>query len=275
MANIILAGAAGRMGQAILNVLPSFRGISLRAAIAEKGHPQDGKPIYKNTRLTSDLSAVINDGDVLVDFTTAEVSINNLKMAAAVKKAAVLGTTGHSPEQRSEILSLSKIVPIVFSPNMSVGVNLMWKLIEESASALGKDYQIDIVETHHMHKKDAPSGTAKKMLEVVASSGGYNLKKDVFFHVEDIGRPASVGETSPAEAGRTKDSKISVKSIREGEVVGDHTILFTSPYERIEITHRAFSREVFAVGALRAALWIVDKPAGLYSMSDVLDIVSG
>ncbi|MBI2091848.1 MAG: 4-hydroxy-tetrahydrodipicolinate reductase [Deltaproteobacteria bacterium] len=245
MVNIILAGAAGRMGQAILNVLPSFKGLALCAAVAEKGHPQDGKPIYKNTRLSSDLSGIINNGDVLVDFTTAEASINNLKIAAASKKPVVIGTTGHSPEQRSEILSLSKIVPVVFSPNMSVGVNLMWKLIEESASVLGKDYQIDIIETHHVHKKDAPSGTAKKMIEAVAASGGYDLKK------------------------------IKVKSIREGEVVGDHTILFTSPYERLEITHRAFSREVFAAGALRAALWVVDKKAGLYSMSDVLDIVSG
>ncbi|MBI2342132.1 MAG: 4-hydroxy-tetrahydrodipicolinate reductase [Deltaproteobacteria bacterium] len=245
MVNIILAGAAGRMGQAILNVLPSFRGLSLAGAVAEKGHPKDGKPIYKNTRLSSDISGIINNGDVLVDFTTAEASINNLKIAAASKKPVVIGTTGHSPEQRSEILSLSKIVPVVFSPNMSVGVNLMWKLIEESASVLEKDYQIDIIETHHVHKKDAPSGTAKKMIEAVAASGGYDLKK------------------------------IKVKSIREGEVVGDHTILFTSPYERLEITHRAFSREVFAAGALRAALWVVDKKAGLYSMSDVLDIVSG
>ena len=238
MVNLILTGAAGRMGQAILSVLPGFRNLQLAGAVGAIGHPNIGKSIYKGVKLTGDLSSIIKDGDVVIDFTGAESSVTNLKIAASAKKPVVIGSTGHDSNQRAELVSLSKKIPIVCSPNMSVGVNTMWKLIEMTTLALGKNYQIDIVETHHIHKKDAPSGTAKKMLEIVAEAGGHS----------------------------------SVKSIREGEVVGDHTIIFTSPYERLEITHRAFSREVFAVGALRAAEWVIGKPAGLYDIGDVLNI---
>lgn len=241
MSNIILTGAAGRMGQAILSILPSFRGMHLVGAIESSGHPQSGKAIYKNIKLTSDLAAIVKNCDVVVDFTGAESSITNLKMAASSGRACIIGATGHDSTQRAEIMAMSKIVPVVFSSNMSVGVNAMWRLIGEAVKMLGKKYQIDIVETHHVHKKDKPSGTAKKMIEIVTEKGGYELNKNLL-----------------------------VTSIREGEVVGDHTIIFTNPNERLEITHHAFSRETFANGALRAAEWIVDKKPGLYDMADVL-----
>lgn len=229
------------MGQAILSILPSFRGMHLVGAIEASGHPQMGKAIYKNIKLTGDLTAITKNCDVIVDFTGAEASITNLKMAASAGKPCVIGATGHDSTQRAEIVAMSKIIPIVHSPNMSVGVNTMWWLIGEAVKMLGKKYQVDIVETHHVHKKDKPSGTAKKMFEIVTSGGGYELNKNVF-----------------------------VTSIREGEVVGDHTIIFTNPNERLEITHHAFSRAAFANGALRAAEWIVDKKPGLYDMADVL-----
>lgn len=270
MIHLILTGAAGRMGQAIINVLPNFPKITLIAAIEAKGHRSLGKAAFENIKFTSDFSEKIADADVIVDFTSAEPSISDLKMAASAKKPAVLGATGHDPEQKGQILSLSKVIPVVYSPNMSVGVNIMWELIGDTAQALGRNYQIDIVETHHIHKKDAPSGTAKKMLDILAERGGYSLDKDVFFHLEGQGvEGGSGGALSPPANGK---QGIRLKSIREGDVVGDHTIIFTNPYERLEITHRAFSREAFASGALRAAEWVVGKPAGLYSMKEVLNI---
>lgn len=232
----VLTGAAGKMGRAVLKILPSFQGVSLFAAIGEKGDPALGKPIFRNIKLESDVSKFIEGCDCVVDFTNPAASTINLKLASAAKKPIVIGTTGHTADERAHILSASKVIPIVFSPNMSIGVNTMWKLIEIASGLLGKDYKVDIVETHHVHKKDSPSGTAKKMLEIVTDAGG----------------------------------KAEIKSIREGEVVGNHTITFSSPYEQLEITHRALSREVFAAGAIRAALWVVGKPAGLYDMENVL-----
>lgn len=210
------------MGRAVLRVLPTFKDTKLVGAIDIK----------------DSLVSVIDKSDVVIDFSGADGSISNLKIAADAKKPFVLCSTGHNSDQLTEIKAISKKIGIVLSPNMSVGVNVMLKLIGDAVSSLGSGYKIDIVETHHVHKKDAPSGTAKKMMEIVERAG--------------------------AEA--------TVKSIREGEVVGEHVINFTSPYERLQISHSAFSREVFANGALRAALWIVGKKPGLYSMEDVLAI---
>lgn len=247
MIKISLFGAAGRMGGAILNVLPSFKNIALAHAVESADFPHTRKNTGKEMDLEHDHSHAFDDIDVVIDFTGSESSITNLKFAAASHKPIVIGATGHNAEQKAHILSASKIIPIVLSPNMSVGVNTMWKLIEEAADILGKDYKIDIVETHHVHKKDAPSGTAKKMIEAL---GG--REKEGRWMMED---------------GR----EVKVRSVREGDVVGDHTITFTSPYEKLEITHRAFSREVFAVGALKAAEWIVGKKPGLYGMENVLN----
>lgn len=230
MIKLILTGAAGRMGQMVVKILPQHKNIKLAGSIDTTAHPEMG--------ITTDLAGVVKNADVVVDFTGAGPSISNLKIAESTKKPIVIASTGHDARQVALIKTASQTIPIVYSPNMSVGVNVLWKLIKEAAIIFGKDYKINIVETHHVHKKDAPSGTAKKMLEVVS------------------------------EAGTTAE----VKSIREGEVVGDHTITFAGPYETLSITHRAFSREVFADGALRAAEWIVDKKAGLYDMEDVLGL---
>lgn len=243
MIKLILTGAGGRMGTAVLSLLPSFKKIQLTAAIEVKGHPNLGKNVCEGVKLSSDLSAALKNSDVLLDFTGAESSINNLKMASSANKPIIICATGHDSDQRANIVSISKIIPVVCSPNMSVGVNVMFNLVKEAAGYLGKDYKIDIVETHHVHKKDAPSGTAKKLLEAAVESSGY------------------------------KPTQIPVKSIREGEVVGDHTITFSNPYEILEITHKAMSREVFANGALKAVEWIVGKKPGLYGMGDVLNAI--
>ncbi len=243
MTKIVLAGADGRMGRAILKVLPDFKGLHLTGALESMGHPHIGKKIFGEVKLHNELMAIIRDADVLIDFTSPESSIVNLKIAASTGKPVVIGATGHNTDQRAEIASLSKMVPIVHSPNMSVGVNVMWKIITEAAQVLGADYKIDIVEAHHVHKKDAPSGTAKKMVEMIEVACGEKVAKQV-----------------------------NVKSIREGEIVGDHEITFASPYETLSISHHAVSREVFAAGALKAAAWLVSQPAGLYNMNDVLGI---
>jgi len=288
MINIILSGAAGRMGQAILNVLPNFKELGLACAVEATGHPSVGKVVCKKLKLTNNFSCrdELSKSTVLIDFSTTDSAIVNLKKAANSGIGTVIGVTGFSADQRAEIKAISKTLPIVISPNMSVGVNVMLKIIEETAKLMGHDYQIDIVEAHHIHKKDSPSGTAKKMMDIVAKAGGYSLNKDVFMHIEGEndnvipevvdGDPkgAIVSGRSPLKAAvmTAEKKKINVKSIREGEIVGDHTIIFTSPYERLEITHRAFSREVFAMGALRAAMWVVGKKPGMYDMGDVLKI---
>jgi 4-hydroxy-tetrahydrodipicolinate reductase len=175
--------------------------------------------------------------DVFVDFTTSEATAANLDYVARYKKAAVIGTTGLNSEQLNKVQEVSKIVPIVFSPNMSVGVNVLFSILPEIAKRLGPDYGIEITEAHHKAKKDAPSGTAKKFGQILADA---------------------TGRQTPVHA------------IRLGDIVGDHTIIFCGNSERIEITHRAHSRDLFALGALKAARWIAGKPAGLYSMQDVL-----
>ncbi len=175
--------------------------------------------------------------DVFVDFTTSEATAANLEYVARYKKAAVIGTTGLDSEQLNKVQEVSKIVPIVFSPNMSVGVNVLFGILPEIARRLGPDYGIEITEAHHKAKKDAPSGTAKKFGQILADA---------------------TGRQTPVHA------------IRLGDIVGDHTVIFCGNSERIEITHRAHSRDLFALGALKAARWIAGKPAGLYSMQDVL-----
>jgi len=175
--------------------------------------------------------------DVFVDFTSPEASEANLDYAAKYKKALVLGTTGLSDAQIKKVEEISKVVPVVFSPNMSIGVNVLFSMLPDLAKKLGQDYNIEIVEVHHKAKKDAPSGTAKKFAQILANATGKEI---------------------PAHA------------IRLGDIIGDHTIIFCGNSERIEIKHQAHSRDLFAVGALRAAKWVFNKPAGLYSMQDVL-----
>ncbi len=223
MTKIIVIGAKGRMGQRIIARLKENPALKLAGEVD----------------LGDSLEKVLGSADVFIDFSSAETTVSNLQTAAKLGKAAVIGTTGHSPAQKKEIEALSKKIPIVMAPNMSVGVNVLWKIIADAARLLGADYDVGIVETHHTQKKDSPSGTALKAAEV--------LKK----------------QTS---------KEIQIQAFRGGDVVGDHTVTFWGNGERLEITHQATSRDTFALGALRAAQWIVGKPNGLYSMADVLGI---
>jgi 4-hydroxy-tetrahydrodipicolinate reductase len=198
-------------------------------------------------------------GDVIINFTNPEASIGSLEFARAMGSAIVIGTTGLSPEQTERIKELSKSVRCVFSPNMSVGVNVMFRIVQEVAQVLGPEYDIEIFEAHHRLKKDSPSGTAAKLGELIAKAIGRD-----FGQVGVYGRKGMVGE-------RTKE-EIGMQVIRAGDIVGEHTVLFGGMGERLEIIHRAHSRDNFARGAVRAALWVVNQPNGLYDMQDVLGL---
>ena len=239
---VLLVGAKGRMGQAI-------------AAAAEGA----GAEIVAGLDQGDDLTKEIGRCDVVVDFShpSATESVSRACLGAA--KPLVIGTTGHSDKERALIETSAKSLPVVLSPNFSIGVNALFWLTREAARMLGEDYDLEIVETHHRLKKDAPSGTAKKLAEILCEA----RKLDYATNARH-GREGLIGERPAKEIG--------VHSIRAGDVVGDHTVTFGGPGERLELTHKASSRDTFAAGALRAARWIVGKPPGLYSMEDVLGL---
>jgi 4-hydroxy-tetrahydrodipicolinate reductase len=206
-----------------------------------------------------DLSEVLEDFDVLIDFTSPAATLQHLEFCLQAKKKVVIGTTGFTGKQKRAITKAAKEIAIVFAPNMSVGVNLCLNLLEQAAKVIGEDSDIEIIEAHHRHKKDAPSGTALKMGEVVAGALGRDLGK-----VAVYGREGNIGE---------RDSKtIGFESIRAGDIVGDHTVMFAGDGERIEITHKSSSRMTYAVGSVKAALWLQGKDSGLYDMQDVLGL---
>lgn len=260
MVRIIIFGAAGRMGSTILKLALKDEEIEVCGLVERKDHPfvgKDGGLLVGSERLgieiVDDLSKVLDRGDVVIDFSSPSVTLYNFRAVKEKKKAIVIGTTGISEEVLNEIYG-SKDTKVVISPNMSVGVNLLFELVDLSASVL-KGYDVEIVEFHHRWKKDAPSGTALKLMEIIKRKRD-DIKKEVF------GRKGLIGERDLGEIG--------ILSLRGGDVVGEHTVLFASEGERIEITHRATSRENFAKGALLAAKWILTKPHGVYSMRDVL-----
>jgi 4-hydroxy-tetrahydrodipicolinate reductase len=268
MIKAAVTGAAGRMGSRIINVLATSEGIRLSGAIERKGHPLVGQDSCGPaglpaggvlTVITDDLSAALKTGDVLIDFTMPEASLEHLRLCAEHGKAAVIGSTGFSKEQLAEVGKIIEKVPCVLSPNMSIGVNLCFKILEEIARTIGEDYDMEIVEAHHRMKKDAPSGTAMKMAQVIARAVNRNLEE-----VGVYARKGMIGERSKKEIG--------IQTLRAGDIVGEHTVLFAGKGERIEITHRAHSRDTFAAGAIRAAKWVVGKKPGLYDMQDVLGL---
>jgi 4-hydroxy-tetrahydrodipicolinate reductase len=220
---VALIGARGRMGRTIVDLAKNDSKIDIVA----------------QSDIGDAIDAAVKDCDVAIDFSNANATDEICRAASQNRKALVIGTTGHSPEQRNVIEKTAKSVPIVFASNFSVGVNTLFALTRRAAEILGSDFKPEIVETHHTQKKDAPSGTAKALGEILKEAG---------------------------------KSDVPIQSIREGDVVGEHTVTFVGPSERLELTHRAESREIFARGALRAAEWIVGKPAGLYSMQGVLGI---
>lgn len=257
MIKLAVAGAAGRMGKTILGLAAKDKSFQLVTALEHSKSPELGQKIG-GVILTSDLAA-LKGAQVLIDFTHADATPENLKACLQNKTAYVLGTTGLSEKVLSSLKEASQTIPVIQSPNMSVGVNLLFRLAELTAKALDESYDIEIAETHHRMKKDSPSGTAVKLLEILTQARKRDLKKDVIY-----GREGLVGE-------RPK-GKIGVFALRGGDVVGDHTLSFLGDGERIELTHRATSREAFAQGALRAAKFIAGAKPGLYNMSQVLGI---
>ena len=235
MIKLGIAGSCGRMGRRIFELASYDKDFELTLALEKKGTPMIGKDLGKLKVSSSPDGLFLVD--VFVDFTVPEAADVNLDYVARYKKAFVLGTTGLSEAQLQKVEEVSKVVPVVFSPNMAVGVNVLFSVLPEIAKKLGPDYSIEIVEAHHRAKKDAPSGTAKKMGQVLSDV----VKKDIPTH-----------------------------AIRLGDIVGDHTVIFCGNSERIEIKHQAHTRDLFALGALKAAKWVFGKPAGLYSMQDVL-----
>lgn len=266
MTKVIVAGAAGRMGTQLVSLLRDSPGLTLAGAVERKGHAAVGQDAGERAGcgrlgvpIVDDLSATLSHGEVVIDFSTPSATIENLRAATSRRRAMVIGTTGLSAKDLSDLQSFARHIPCVFSPNMSVGINVLLKVIAEMAKALGDDYDIEVIEAHHRHKKDAPSGTALKMAEVLAAATSRDLG-----HVGVYARKGLIGERKPGEIG--------VQSIRAGDIVGDHTVMFGGVGERLEVTHRVQSRDIFARGALRAARWVVDQPPGLYDMLDVLNL---
>jgi 4-hydroxy-tetrahydrodipicolinate reductase len=260
----IVLGAAGRMGGRILHILKETPSIVLHQAIERPDHPFLGRDVGEIVGLGKvgillDGGLNRDGGDVIIDFTMPQTSLEALAFAKEKGLAAVIGSTGFNQTQMDRIRELSKSIRCVLAPNMSVGMNVMFKIVQEVARVLGHDYDIEILESHHRMKKDAPSGTAAKLGELIANALGRN-----FSQVGIHGRKGMVGE-------RTRD-EIGIQVIRAGDIVGEHTVLFGGDGERLEITHRAHSRDNFARGAIRAALWVVNQPNGLYDMQDVLGL---
>jgi 4-hydroxy-tetrahydrodipicolinate reductase len=260
--DVALSGAAGAMGRQVVRLVAASEDCELVAAVERADHPdlgQDAGELAGAGALGVPLSAELTgEGDVLIDFSAPEAACAGACACAARGMAVVIGTTGLSPEQRRRIEEEAAArVPVLIAPNMSVGVNLLFALAEEVASALGPGYDVEIVEAHHRRKVDAPSGTAMELLRRVCRATGREAESDA--------RHGRRGATGPREA-----REVGVHAVRGGDIVGDHTVLFAGQGERLELTHRATSREVFARGALRAARFLVEQAPGLYSMQDML-----
>ncbi len=262
---ICVAGACGRMGRRILELAAAAEDVEIESAIdvpALAGSEltvgqESGRP--RKVVVTSDIAAGLASADVLVDFTVAEASVCHVRAAAELHKPAVVGTTGFNDHQKMELASFVNRVALVWAPNMSIGVNLLFKITEEVARILGLGYNVEIVETHHALKKDSPSGTAIRLAERAAEALGLDMNAEVIY-----GRHGILGPRPTRQ--------IAIHALRGGDVVGDHTVCFIGKGERIELTHRAHSRDTFAQGALRAARFALTAPPGLYDMQDVLGL---
>ena len=236
MLKIAVNGARGRMGQRIINLAQKNPDYEVVCAFEADDHQDIGKEI--NGVMIAYNKEKLRECDCCIDFTIPKATIDNLNHVVRAKKAVVIGTTGFQQEQLDILRDAAKYIPIVFSPNMSVGVNIIFGLLGDASKSL-KGYRVRIEEAHHIHKQDAPSGTAKQMAQI-ANANGFRIQME------------------------------QIKSIREGEIIGDHKIIFESDVDRIELVHSAKTRDIFAQGALVAAKWVVNKTPGLYSMNDVL-----
>ena len=268
MTRVAITGASGRMGRQLIAAVLDYPGLSFTTAIVRAGNPLIGTDAGNligrsaiGVKLTKNLIAAVDEFDILIDFTLPEPCLQTMEACVQNGKSMVIGTTGFSEEQKNLIQQAAEQIPVCFAPNMSVGVNLCLKLLDITARIVGEDSDIEIIEAHHRHKLDAPSGTALRMGEVVAAALGRNL--------DDVAVYGREGNTAE------RDRKtIGFATIRAGDIVGDHTVLFASEGERIEITHKASSRMTFAKGAARAADWMSAKDKGLYDMQQVLGLDS-
>lgn len=267
MIRIAVAGASGRMGSCLIKAADAAKNAELTVAVSRPESPAMGRDAGDvagigtiGIHVVSDLASVVDRFDVVIDFTRPETSMDLLEICRQNRKKMVIGTTGFSDVQKSQIAGAAKDIAIVQAPNMSIGVNLSLSLLEMAAKVIGESTDIEVIEAHHRHKIDAPSGTALRMGEVIASVLGRNLKECAIY-----GREGNTG---------ARDRKtIGFSTIRAGDIVGEHTVMFADEGERLEITHKASSRLTFANGAVRAALWLSDQEPGLYDMQDVLGLV--
>ncbi len=262
--NIAIAGSTGRMGRALLEAVSQAPDMRLHAALERAGSPMVGRDAGEfcgaaGVKVGDDPAAALKGCGALIDFTRPEATIEHLGICRELGVNIVIGTTGFTPAQKQAIADAGRDIGVVFAPNMSVGVNLSLKLLDIAARVLNEGYDIEIVEAHHRHKVDAPSGTALRMGEVVAAALGRDLAECAVY-----GREGVTGERSP--------STIGFATVRGGDIVGDHTVLFAGIGERVEITHKASSRATFALGALRAARFLAQRGKGCYDMQDVLGL---
>ncbi|MDR1920218.1 MAG: 4-hydroxy-tetrahydrodipicolinate reductase [Candidatus Adiutrix sp.] len=259
-----VCGAMGRMGQSVVRAALRRPGFSVVGVVERPGHPLLGQNIGPlagaaelDLTLTSSLAEAAVEADLYIDFTTPEASLAYLREAAELKIGAVIGATGFDEAQKEKLRAAGRAMPVLWAPNMSIGVNVMYKIAGAMAAMLGPDYDIEIVEAHHNQKKDAPSGTALKLQETLAATRGLKPEETLV-----TGRAGQCGV-------RGRD-EIAVLAIRGGDIIGDHTVYFAGPGERLELTHRAGARDTFAQGALRAAAWLAGRAPGLYSLDDVM-----
>ncbi|CAH0532699.1 4-hydroxy-tetrahydrodipicolinate reductase [Vibrio stylophorae] len=266
MVNIAIAGAAGRMGRNLVNAVQQAENAALGAANERPESSLIGADAGEvagigrlDVAISDNFDKSVNAFDVLIDFTAPDATMDNLALCAAHGKAIVIGTTGFTEAQKEQIQQYAQQIPVVMAPNYSVGVNLVFKLLEQAAKVMGDYCDIEIIEAHHRHKVDAPSGTALGMGEAIAGAMGNQLSDVAVFAREGI-------------TGERDRNEIGFATIRAGDIVGEHTAMFADIGERVEITHKASSRMTFANGAVRAAIWLGDKSAGFYTMRDVLDL---
>ena len=261
--NVAIAGASGRMGRTLIEAVLRNADARLAAALDITGNPHLGKDAGEfvgaacGIKITDDVERALKGCDVLIDFTRPEGTLRHVALCRKLGVRPVIGTTGFDDAGKNDIADAAKDVAIAMAPNFSVGVNVTFKLLETAARSLGKGYDVEVIEAHHRLKVDAPSGTALRMGEVVAQATGRDLKQCAIY-----GREGLTGER--------KDDTIAFSTLRGGDLVGDHTVMFIGMGERVEITHRSSSRMNYATGALRAAQWVMAKPNGLYDMFDVL-----
>ncbi len=262
---IAIAGCGGRMGKVLLECVAQADDLTLHAALEYSGSPLLGKDAGElcgascGVKIGADVNAALQGADVLIDFTRPEGTLHHLDICRKLGVGAVIGTTGFNAQQKAQLGAAARDIGVVFAPNMSVGVNLVFKLLETASRTLAQGYDIEIIEAHHRHKIDAPSGTALGLGEVIAKTLGRDLAQCAVY-----GREGVTGERDP--------STIGFATVRGGDIVGDHTVLFAGTGERIEITHKASSRATFALGALRAARFLKANGAGMYDMQDVLGL---